>query len=124
MAPLIAGFLYAIFYSVRLGVISILFFLATWVFAFGSTIILGGPIYLLLRRSVRPHLPIVAFVGGLIGVPPAAWILINSFEGPLGTAPNAVKFLGEFFLFGIVGGIIFWLCTVWRDPRFSKQVNA
>ena len=128
MAPLIAGFLYAIFYSARLGSTSILIFLATWVFALAATIILGVPAYLVLRRRVRPRLPIVALVGGLIGAAPALAIVINSryfvAGTPPGTALDWLKFPGEFFLFGLIGGVIFWFCTVWGDPRFSTQVNA
>jgi hypothetical protein len=116
--------------SVSLGLIT--FFLALAI-AIMSMVMFGIPAYLLLRRRVRPTLPRIALTGGFLGLasllifPGPAW-LIRIYESwdqlPPGTLIAELRFFGLIMVSGLIGGVVFWFCTVWRDPNFSNPVRS
>jgi hypothetical protein len=139
MAPLIATLswmlLSGLFSSSKSGSASlglITFFLALAI-AIMSMVMFGIPAYLLLRRRIRPTLSRIALTGGFLGLaslsifPGPAW-LIGIYEGwdqlPPGTLIAELRFFGLIMASGLIGGVAFWFCTVWRDPNFSNSVSS
>jgi hypothetical protein len=39
-------------------------------------------------------------------------------------AKNSIDDIVVSFVLGLIGGVVFWLCTISGDSRFSRQVNA
>ena len=81
------------------------------VFALPGSVILGVPLYALLIGRVRPRMSVTALGGACIGAIigfAASTVMFGDLSGTLGG-------LGGFG--GAFGGIVFWLCAMWRDPR-------
>ncbi len=104
---------------------------------FPAALVLGVPVYLLLRRRLRPKVPVVVLVGGLIAATP--WLAMmavmkNPTSAAIGTCQTVLdgqttwcgylvglKFLSLIFGFGAVGGLTFWIAVVWNDPRMAGK---
>jgi hypothetical protein len=108
-------------------------FLIALAVATTSTVVFGLPVYLLLRRRVRPTLPWIALTGGLLGLAttlifpgPRLWIgMYESWDQlPPGTLIEELRFFGLIMASGLIGGVAFWLCTVWHDPNSSNPVSS
>jgi hypothetical protein len=108
-------------------------FIYAWALALGSTVILGVPIYLVLRNRVRPSLWKIVLIAGVLGAAPMlvmsgthvlGLLLRNRSSMVVGYMSSSIDDVIFSFVVGMIGGVVFWLCTVWGDPRFSKQVNA
>jgi len=86
------------------------------IFAVPGSLILGGPLYTLLIGLVRPRITVAVLGGACIGVIicVACLFLIFGLDGdfplPLFVASATA---------GSFGGVLFWLCAMWRDPRLS-----
>jgi len=113
--------------------LALITFLIALTIAVACTILFGIPAYLVLHRRVRPTLPRIALTGGLLG-----WISNLFFPGPekwiqtykiWDQLPPGIV-IAEFRAFGLtgasglIGGVVFWFCTVWRDPNFSNPVRS
>ncbi len=88
------------------------------------TLYVAVPIFFVVRRSVQPSARNIALTGALIGVAPgigaAATAIFN-----VGRVPRDVVALAAFgALSGTVGGVVFWLCAVWRSRRFVQREPA
>lgn len=83
-----------------------------------TTLVLGLPTYLILRRRVRFTLLSVTLIGGLVAVAGAFLLALVLPEGE--NLGRSLGFALTFFVFGCVGGFTFWLCAFWRDPSFSR----
>jgi hypothetical protein len=84
-----------------------------------TTLIVGVPLYLVLRRRMR-FTPgrAAAFGGGLA-------VVVVSYLAVIGAAPPFFypEDPSTFALFagpGLLAGLSFWLCAFWRDPAFSQ----
>ncbi len=110
--------------------------------AYPITILFGVPAYLVLKRRVRLKFLTICLVGGVIAAAP--WLLLTLFTNPdyamIGdrvTVQNGhktwfgwieiLRFLGECFIFGAIGGAVFWALAIfkWRPPQAppSSQSN-
>ena len=108
-------------------------FLIALVIAASCTIVLGIPVYLLLRRRVSPTLPRIALAGSLLGLAaylfvsgPVLWIRISEIwdQLPPGTMIAELRSSALTMVSGLIGGIIFWVCTVWQSRNFAKPVSS
>ena len=120
-----------------MGAAAFLYFVA--VPAYATAALIGVPVYLLLRRRLRPRLATVAALGGLIALAP--WLVLYLVSGPLpvdyariGSCITVVdgvrtwcgyleyvKLFGFLFLLGALGGLTFWLAAIWRDDRLNAR---
>jgi hypothetical protein len=82
-------------------------FLFALKFSLGSTLLLGGPIYLMLRHRTRPSMWKILLIGGVLGMV-AIYVAGSLHDVVFG------------FMMGLIGGVIFWLCVVCGDPRLSS----
>ncbi len=98
-----------------------------------ATVLLGAPAYFMLRQRLRPRLITVTLAGGLIaGAPWPALMLLSSNpdDAWIGSCHTVIdgwttwcgylegmKFVALVFCLGAIGGIAFWVCAIWRDPR-------
>ena len=103
------------------------------VFGYPAVLLLGIPAYLALHRFLRPRLATCALVGGCVAALP--WFALSIAilrQPPMSRSCDALTFhswcehLGaltapaEAFLLGAIGGVVFWLCTVWRNPGLAR----
>jgi hypothetical protein len=102
-------------------------------FGLGSTLILGVPLYLLLRKHVRPSFWKIVLIGGILGAAPILALSGTHILGLLFRSRtsiiadygiNSIDDIVVSFVMGLIGGVVFWLCTISGESRFSKQVNA
>jgi len=105
--------------------------------AYPATILLGVPAYFVLRRRMRPLLVSLLLAGGLIAAAPwpALMLLLpnpqDAWIGGCHTVVDGkttwcgywegVKFIGWIFALGATGGVAFWICVVWRDPKLGSN---
>jgi len=106
-----------------------LFFGFSLLLTLPGSVIFGGPLYALLIGWVRPRITAAtlggACIGAIIGViglcvfPEGFYRL--GFRGYI----LSLNFLRFAVIFGSIGGlaggfggIMFWLCAIWRDPDF------
>jgi hypothetical protein len=98
-----------------------------------ATVLLGLPAYFLLRRRLSPKLVTVALVGGLIAAAPWPVLMLlspNPHDAWIGSCQTVMdgrttwcgylegmKFVALVFCLGVIGGITFWICAIWRDAR-------
>ena len=96
-------------------------------------LLLGVPAYLLLRLRLRPWLITAGVAGGVIAVAPWAALLpllANPSDAWIGRCHTVVnghttlcgyvedmKFMAMVFGLGMIGGIVFWVCAIWRDAN-------
>ncbi|MBM6595519.1 hypothetical protein [Microvirga pudoricolor] len=87
----------------------------TSVCAFGATIILGLPVYCLLRRrgSISPLMSVLT--GGMVAFTAASLVLIGN-DWAHTSIETVSGLLAKIFVCGLLGGLVFWLCAFWRDP--------
>lgn len=71
----------------------------------GHGLLIGLPAYLLLRRLVRPNLPISCAAGAVVGCVPVSVILVADTSQEGVTWPIIV---GAAAVFGGIGGAAFW----------------
>jgi hypothetical protein len=102
-----------------------------------AVLVLGVPLYLALRRRLYPRLATIVAAGGLIAVLP--WLVLVMWSAQVASYAEVdscvsvidgvrtwcgylevMKFLAMIFGLGAVGGLTFWLCVVWRDPRYAS----
>lgn len=86
------------------------------VFALPATVLLGLPLYLVLRRRVRLTVITAASAGAVVGAAPA--LLMNLALLSQGLARNAAEVLALPLLAtapGALGGLVFW-AVVARPP--------
>jgi hypothetical protein len=118
-----------IWYSVRI-------FFTALVFALPGSILLGGPLNAQLSGRVQPRMRTAILGGACVGVLGGVFGLyqVVSGFGPFGLreglfsfdflttqlAPHTVLFVAA----GGVGGIVFWLCAMWREPRLHLAASA
>ena len=95
----------------------------TSVYAFGATIVLGLPIYGLLRKRVSFTPVVSALTGGLVALAAALLVLLSG-EGGESNFANLSGLVAMVFGYGLIGGLVFWLCAFWRDPAFMKSTRA
>jgi hypothetical protein len=139
LAPLVPAALWSLLSLGQQPISGILNFAITvaLIGGFPAALVLGVPVYLLLRRRLRPKLPVVVFFGGLIAAMP--WLAImgvmkNPTSAAIGTCQTVLdgqttwcgylvglKFLSLIFGFGAVGGLTFWIAVVWKDPRLAGK---
>lgn len=99
-----------------------------------ATIVLGIPAFVVFRHWLRPYLATTALAGGIIAIAP--WIILFSI-GSSGYGEvescvtqvdgrmtwcgfvGALRVLAEIFGYGVVGGLVFWICVVWRHEQFE-----
>lgn len=97
-----------------------------------ATLVFGLPAFLILRSRLQPRFLYVTFAGGLVAAIP--WLLLVLFGsnpdmamiGEHVTVRDGVKtawgwieglkMVGGVFLWGLVGGSVFWFAAVWRPP--------
>ncbi len=89
------------------------------VYAFGSTIVLGLPVYFLLRTRglISPVTSVLA--GGFVALMSALLVLLSG-EGAQSNIEGFSGLLAKIFGCGLIAGLVFWLCAFWRDPAFSQ----
>ena len=126
LAPLVPAVVWGLFVSgQRFPQTDIDFIgIAAVYFGYPATLVLGVPAYLLLRRRVRPTLPTVVLVGGLVAATP--WLVLmllneNAAQATWRGFLEHLKFL--FFVFGLgaVGGLTFWIAVVCKEPRLAGK---
>jgi uncharacterized membrane protein len=102
------------------------------VIAAGCTLVFGVPAYLLLRRRARPTLFNVTLTGGVLALIPAIFFSQPLWRSltkeawdrmPPGSMAAGLQYSALILLSGLIGGLTFWICTVWRDPNFSSAEN-
>ena len=99
-----------------------------------TALIVGVPTYLGLIQSVRPRLAWSALAGGavastpvvLIGVPLCLTLLVVACvqvaqHQPTDLTPvlAGLGFGALVFGLGSLGGLVFWICVFWLDPRLA-----
>lgn len=114
------------------------FMLISATYGYPIALVFGIPAYVAFHRWVRPRPAVLAFVGGVIAVLPWLWAMywpslqegvssqnadcVSKIDGVTtwcGHLENA-QYLAVVFGAGALGGLAFWLCTVWRDTRFKN----
>jgi hypothetical protein len=102
--------------------------------AYPAAIVLGIPAYFLLRHWVGPRLVTIMLVGGVIAALPWLMLFLLPQSGSVRSEINdcvtridgyvtwcgmvdAFKLAAEIFSYGALGGLVFWLCVVWRAPQ-------
>jgi hypothetical protein len=100
-----------------------------------ATIIFGIPAFVLLYRSVHPHVVPIVVTGGIVAVLP--WALLQLFPvashaeiGDCVTIENGrttwcgfwsnMQLLSLIFVYGAFGGLVFWFCAVWRSVQLKE----
>ncbi|HTO80976.1 MAG TPA: hypothetical protein VMQ73_02025 [Methylomirabilota bacterium] len=109
-----------------------------------ATMLLGIPAYFLLRPRLRPRLITIALCGGIIAAVP--WLVVglllpNPSYADIDGCRTVVaghttwcgywedlKFIAFVFGLGTIGGVVFWICAVWRDadligPRAGRGAD-
>jgi hypothetical protein len=103
--------------------------------AYPATIVIGIPLYFALRNLVPPRLWILMLAGGFVAAFPWALLLLSPpDQASVGNCVAVVDgrttwcgmlqnagFLGYIFAFGALGGLVFWLCAVWRGPGARSE---
>jgi hypothetical protein len=109
-------------------------FIFALIFAVVSTIILGIPAYLVLRRRDRLNLLNVALASGVLGWAPSLlftgselWYLatIHPWDRSLPSFPVAMlQHWGLAFASGVAGGLAFWAYITRRDAVRYNPVSS
>jgi|GEM_PF-2774847 len=99
------------------------FSLFALIFALPGSVILGGPLYALLIGRVRPRMRVAVFVGACIGVIIGVVGSGLTFGPPYLLLPG-FPFIAASASAGGFGGIVFWLCAIWREPRLRFAARA
>jgi hypothetical protein len=138
LAPLVAALAFSLIHlDVHLGELDAILLVLIYG-ALPATIIFGIPVFVLLYRSVQPHIVTIAVIGGVVAVLP--WLLLMQVPGAehaeLGdcvTIENGrttwcgflsnMKLLSVIFIYGAFGGLVFWFCAVWRSVQ-SKEFDS
>jgi hypothetical protein len=96
-----------------------------WIlFLFGCLSILTVYLPLMIWRLPRTRWPFLTcmILGGLAA--PGPIVIALAIVSALGQAGEMAGLFGLVFLFtaplGLVGGCVFWLCVVWRNPEFAR----
>lgn len=134
LAPTLAAVVFNAFAEGSLRTLPLILIVgvAPWV------LLVGLPLYLMLRCRFWPTPLKLALAGALVALTP--WLLLSvlapnnsaSFtSGDCLASVNGVrtacgwllrvKFLGQVLLSGGFAGLIFWLVVIWRDPRFKER---
>ncbi len=100
--------------EVRVTVLKGALFL-TLAYAFGATILLGLPVYYLLRRRGSVGLIVSVLTGGFLALTAALLVLLIS-EGLQFNFEDVYGLMAKIFGCGLIGGLVFWFCAFWRDP--------
>jgi len=136
MAPLVPAALWllpGLWYGTPVASFGSQVMLVTFYGPYPAIVLLGVPAYLLLRRRLSPRLITVALAGGVIAAAPWAVLLLllphptDAWVGRCHTVINGhttwcgylegMKFIALVFGLGVIGGIVFWICAVWRDAN-------
>jgi hypothetical protein len=144
LAPLVPAFVWAFspfwFSFDRVNVAGAASFLV-WIaiVAYATAAVDGIPVYVLLRRRLRPRLATVAAAAGLIAIVPWLALYFASLPSPAAYARvgdcvtvvdgartwcgyvEDLKLFAFVFILGALGGVTFWLCAVWRDERLKPR---
>ena len=97
--------------------------LVTWVFAFGSAIVFGLPVYYMFRRRLSSSPAAASLAGGLIAL--TSGLLVVLFETEIrSNAAGAVGFMASVLGSGLIAGLVFWICAFWRDTGSVKSVSS
>jgi hypothetical protein len=131
LAPLMPAILFSLIASGDLSTVS-----AALIFGgYPPAIVLGVPAYLLLRNRLSPHFWLAMLAGGIIAalpwvalalLPPAASYAevgqcVSVIDGKHTWCGfwESAKFASIVFALGALGGLVFWLCAVWRglEPK-------
>ena len=107
--------------AVHIEVLKIASFV-TFIYALASTIILGIPLYYLLRKRVLLSPMVSILAGGLVALA-ATLLLVLSDEGTRSNMAETFGFVATSFICGLIAGLVFWLCAFWRGPAFMKSVR-
>jgi hypothetical protein len=102
-----------------------------------ATVLLGLPAYFMLRRRLSPRLITVALAGGLIAAAPWSMLmplLPNPSDAWIESCHTVIaghttwcgylegmKFVALVFGLGVIGGLAFWVCAIWRDARLVRS---
>ena len=121
LAPALPAALLSTLWSGGLGLLVSLLY---W--AYPPAIVLGVPLYVLLRRHMQPRIWIFLLAGGFVGVAVPAllglWFLLSPHREP---GLNEGLFLvAHGFALGALGGLVFWLRTVWPGGPTRIQTGA
>jgi hypothetical protein len=93
-------------------------------FLFGCLSILTVYLPLMIWRLPRTRRPFLtcALLGALAA--PGPIVIALAIISALGQAGEMTGLVGFVYLFtaplGLVGGCVFWLCVVWRNPEFAR----
>jgi hypothetical protein len=103
--------------------------------AYPAAVLLGLPAYFIFRQRMRPRLISVVLAGGLIAAAPwpvVELLVSNPDQAWVGECQTVLdgkttwcgylegmKFLALVFGLGAIGGLAFWICVIWRDPRLA-----
>jgi hypothetical protein len=87
------------------------------------------PVYLTLRRRLRPKLVYVAATAGLTVMAPWSVLLLfsataNQYQSTWSGLQELAGAAGAIFLLGALGGLVFWFCAVWRDPNPDRYLAS
>jgi hypothetical protein len=109
-------------------------FVFALIFAVGSTVILGIPAYLAIRRRDRLTLLNVALASGILGWAPSLlftgselWYLatMHRWDRSLPSFPVAmIQHWGLSFGSGVAGGLVFWAYVIRRDADRYNPVSS
>jgi hypothetical protein len=100
--------------------------------AYGPAIVLGVPVYFLLRNRIRMRLVASVIFGGVIAALP--WFVLTLLPGAdqatVGSCAAVIDgkttwcgftgtlwWLGQIALYGAFGGLVFWICAAWQPRR-------
>jgi hypothetical protein len=140
LAPAALWLLPGLWHGTPLASLRSLVMLVAMVGGYPAVVLLGVPAYFLLRRRLRPRLITVALAGGLIAAAPwAAWLpllpnpsdawdsrchrVIDGHTTLCGYVED-MQFIALVFGLGVIGGIAFWICAIWRDANLVGSPAA
>ena len=137
LAPLAPAVLLSLIESGNLSIVPVTLMYG----GYPPAILLGVPAYFLLRNHLQPHFWLAMLAGGIVAalpwvalalLPPAASYAeigqcVSVMDGKhtwCGLWESA-RFASMVFALGALGGLVFWLCAIWRGPGAgSKALTA
>jgi hypothetical protein len=91
-----------------------------YVVAGTTTLIVGVPLYLVLRRRIRFTPGRAAAFGAVLTLVMVGYLAAIGAPPPIPPFFNELEALALFTGPGLLAGLAFWLCAFWRDPASSQ----
>ena len=135
LAPVLPSIFYALLLKGDLSLLGLVLVIGGYV----PTILIGLPLYLVLRNRVRLRVWIVMLAGGFVAVVP--WVILSLLSpadyASLGDCVSVIngrttwcghvrnfELYALLFALGAVGGLVFWICAVWKGFGLGFRAPA